>query len=482
MQQFDLLNKSKLSSKPASLKNRVLQFGEGNFLRAFVDWMIYEMNQATDFDAGVTVVQPIEKGLINKLNDQDGLYNLYLSGITDGSFVSDRSLIDVIQKAIDPYAQFEAYLSEAGNPDLKFIVSNTTEAGIQFNGADRVEDRPASSFPGKLTQLLYRRFQVIPDCTDLIVLPCELIDKNGEKLKDVIYQYADHWSLGADFVQWLDTKMTFCNTLVDRIVPGYPKEDADEKWTDLGYRDELMVKGEVFHLWVIEGPERIQEELPVGKAGLNVVFTDDLDYYRTRKVRILNGAHTSMVPVAYLYGLNFVREAVEDELTGGFVKKLIFEEIIPSLSGDKEELKVYAHQVIDRFRNPSVKHELISISLNSFSKFKTRVLPSILSYHEKEGSAPELLSIAFAALICFYKGQRSGDQIPLNDESTVIDFMNGQWQACDGSDDAVKALVHAVLSNESFWATNLTGMSGLSSKVAEGVRVILKEGVSGLLK
>lgn len=483
IQSLERLNRSKLPITQVPLKNKVLQFGEGNFLRAFVDWMIYEMNSVADFNGGVTVVQPIEKGLTGMLKDQEGLYNVYLSGIEQGEYSSRRSLIDVIQAAIDPYTQFEDYLKQAENPDLKFIVSNTTEAGIQFKKTDRLEDKPASSFPGKLTQLLYRRFQRVPDSDDLIILPCELIDKNGQKLKEAIDQYIEHWNLEKDFRQWLTRKAIFCNTLVDRIVPGYPAESADKMWEVLGYRDELMVKGEVFHLWVIEGPEHIQQELPVRKANLNVVFTNNLEYYRTRKVRILNGAHTAMVPVAYLYGLNYVREAVENDETGAFITRLIFDEIIPSLSGNRKELEIYAGQVIDRFRNPSIKHELISIALNSFSKFKTRVLPSVIGYYEKEGKIPERLSTAFAALIYFYRGTRSDEEIPLNDEQNVVAFMKAEWDKYDGSTEALMQLVNAVLSNKVFWSDDLTELlPGLNECLTKKIATIEQEGIASLLQ
>ena len=482
MQVLDQLNRSKLPAPGDRLTTKVLQFGEGNFLRAFVDWMIFEMNQKAGFDAGVTVVQPIAQGLVEKLQAQDGLYNLYLNGIKAGKFVTERSLVDVIQQAIDPYRDPQAYFEEASNPHLKFIISNTTEAGIHFNEDDKLEDQPASSFPGKLTQFLYYRYRALPGSSKLVVLPCELINKNGEKLKETVLQYIDLWKLEADFLQWFEEKVFFCNTLVDRIVPGYPRESAQEYWDTLGYKDELIVEGEVFHLWVIEGPAWLQDELPTGKAGLNVVFTDDLEYYRTRKVRILNGAHTAMVPTAYLYGLDLVKEAVENEIVGKFIHKVVFEEIIPSLPGDRDELVDYAREVINRFKNPAIKHELITISLNSFSKFKTRVLPSILKYYEKEGNLPELLLAAMAAMISFYKGRRSDNEIPLKDEPQVLELMRSLWQNCDGSAEAVQHLVEEVLGKEELWGRDLTLLPGMVESVTSKVVIIQGRGVGKLLQ
>ena len=481
MQVSDLLNREKLPAPVSHFPTKVLQFGEGNFLRAFVDWMIHEMNEKAGFNAGVTVVQPIPQGLVEKLDAQQGLYNLYLNGIRGGEFVAEHSLVDVIQKAVDPYQDPQSYFEEALNPHLQFIVSNTTEAGIQFNPADKWEDQPAASFPGKLTQFFHHRYRALPDSPKLIVLPCELIEKNGDKLKETILQYVDLWDLDDPFKAWLEEKVFFCNTLVDRIVPGYPKDSIHDYWNTLGYKDELIVEGEVFHLWVIEGPSGLQEELPTAKAGLNVIFSDDLAYYRTRKVRILNGAHTAMVPVAYLYGLDFVKEAVENSLVGKFVHQAIFEEIIPSLTGDRDELERYAYEVIDRFKNPSIKHELISISLNSFSKFKTRVLPSILGYYDKEGSLPELLLTSMAALLSFYKGKRFDDEIPLKDEKKVLEMMRRVWQNCDGTQGAVQHLVQEGLSQQELWGQDLTQVPGFVDSVANKVVAIQNKGIAKLL-
>lgn len=464
------------------LKKKVLQFGEGNFLRAFVDWMFYEMNRKAEFNAAVTIIQPIAYGLVGKLNAQDGLYNVYLNGFQNGGFVTSRDLINVIAESIDPYENFNAYMDQATNPDLEFIVSNTTEAGIQFDPEDSFGDRPASSFPGKLTQLLFRRFKEFPECDKLFILPCELIDSNGLKLRDTVLQYADHWRLGLEFNEWLFEKAIFYNTLVDRIVPGYPKERAEKYWNELGYKDSLLVEGEIFHLWVIEGPDEIKKALPTVQAGLNVIFTNDLDYYRTRKVRILNGAHTCMVPVAYLYGLDFVQESVENELIGSFIKRAIFEEIIPSLDGEQAELQKYAKEVIDRFKNPTIKHALISIALNSFSKFKTRVLPSIISYYEREGKLPMFLMTSLAALICFYKGKRFDENIELMDEPKVIKLMESLWSELDNGKEDIKKLVTKVLGNAELWGQDLTEIPEFSELVSSQVHNICNKGMGKVIQ
>ncbi|WP_383150855.1 tagaturonate reductase, partial [Streptomyces sp. NPDC056697] len=334
------------------------------------------------FNGSVVIVQPLGQGLVEKLNDQTGLYTLYLQGVKNGKAVKEHTVISAVNRGLNLYTQYEEFTKLAENPELRFIFSNTTEAGIAFNENDRLEDRPQSSFPAKLTAFLYYRYQAFHGDNDkgFIIIPCELIDRNGEKLKKIVLQYAALWKLEDQFVNWIKEANTFCCSLVDRIVPGYPRDNIDEITQELGYKDDLVVVGEQFHLWVIEGPQWIRDEFPAHKAGLNTLFVDDMTPYRTRKVRILNGAHTALTPVSYLYGLNTVAESVEHEVIGQFVKELIYDEIIPTLDLSLEELQSFAHAVLERFQNPFIQHFLLSISLNSMSKFKTRDLPSLLEY------------------------------------------------------------------------------------------------------
>ncbi|WP_297798135.1 tagaturonate reductase [uncultured Eudoraea sp.] len=460
---------------------RILQFGEGNFLRAFADWMIQEMNTKVDFNSGVVVVQPIVNGLIKILNNQDGLYTLYLNGIKNGKPVSENQIIDCIQRAIDPYEDYDDYLKVAENPDLRFVISNTTEAGIAYDKNDLLDDSPQQSFPGKLTAFLYRRYQVFKGSSTkgLILLPCELIDRNGDNLKKIVLQYAVDWKLEKEFVRWINDDNIFCNTLVDRIVPGYPKEKIGAITQELGYKDQLVVEGEQFHLWVIEAPKEVQQEFPSEKCGLNVIFTDNMEPYRTRKVRILNGAHTSLVPVAYLYGLEKVRESTVDSVVGAFLKNIIFNEICPTLDFPRGELIQFANEVLDRFKNPYLEHALISISLNSISKYKTRVLPSILEYVKRKNALPKYLLFSLAALIVFYKGQRNGEAIELADNHEILDFFRTQWQKADDSKVSITRLVHAVLSNLHFWGKDLTEIEGLPNEVIQSLDAILKLGMKG---
>ena len=470
------LNRNTVNTR--SYTERIIQFGEGNFLRAFANWMIHEMNKQANFDAGVVAVQPIANGLIKTLNDQDGLYTLYMNGIKNGKVLSERKVVDCIQRGINPYEDYDAYLENAENPNLRFVISNTTEAGISYNPEDNLEDAPQASFPGKLTALLYKRFHFFNGASDkgMIVIPCELIDRNGDNLKKIVLQYATVWNLDKGFVSWINNDNIFCNTLVDRIVPGYPRNKMDTITKELGYIDNLVVEGEQFHLWVIEAPESLKNEIPAKTCGLNIVFTNNMEPYRTRKVRILNGAHTSLVPVSYLYGIDKVRESLEDQVVGKFIQDVIFEEICHTLDLPEQELKQFSNAVLERFRNPYLEHDLISISLNSISKYKTRVLPSVLEYIKRENALPKRLLFSLAALIAFYRGDRNGVNIPLKDDQSVLDFFTAQWIALN-----VKAVAKATLQNVDFWGQDLTQFNGLLEEVTISLKAITKNGMKEAL-
>jgi tagaturonate reductase len=458
---------------------KVLQFGEGNFLRCFVDWMFQELNKKANFNGSVVVVQPIDKGMVNMLNDQDGLYTIYLRGLKNGKPESTHETIDVISRGINPYEDFGAYLQTAENPEMRYVISNTTEAGISFNENDQPSDQPPVSFPAKLAVWLFRRYQTFKgDASKGVhVIPCELIEKNADNLKKIILQLAQKWGYEQGFVQWLNEACTFSNTLVDRIVPGYPRERIAEITAELGYEDKQVVEGEPFHLWVIEAPENLQKELPFPSIGLDVVYVKDITPYRTRKVRILNGAHTTLVPVAYLYGIDTVREAVEHPVVGKFLKDAIFEEIIPTLDLSKEELEQFAGEVIDRFRNPYIKHMLMSIALNSWSKFETRVLPSVLEYVKRKGSVPQHLAFSLAATIAFYKGKRGEETIALNDDASNLELLKGAWAKSDGSEAAIKNVVTEVLGYQKNWKMDLNTVPGLNEAVSKHLINIEKQGM-----
>ncbi|MBQ7107588.1 MAG: tagaturonate reductase [Clostridia bacterium] len=409
---------------------KVLQFGEGGFLRGFVDWMLQKLNDADLWNGSVVVAQPIENGLCDMLDAQNCIYTHVIRG-AEGV---ETSLIDVIDSCVKPYEDFDAYLKLAENPDLRFIVSNTTEAGITFNEKDKFTDVPPKSFPAKLTILMKKRFDL--GLGGFVFLPCELIDRNGDNLKKTVLQYAKLWSLGEDFINWVEKENVFCNTLVDRINTGYPKGEA----LDLDYEDKLVNTSEFFHLWVIETDYDLEAELPFSKAGLNVIVTKDaLERYRTRKVRILNGAHTSMVCYALLSGIETVKECMDNEGMHSFLKDCLFEEIIPTLDLPKEELLDYANSVLTRFANPYIKHYLSAIVLNSVSKFKVRVLPSVLEYKNRFGSYPKNLIFGLSKLIEFYKTGAP------NDDADVTEFVK------------TKSL-EEILKNADLWGTDISDM------------------------
>lgn len=418
----------------SNVKETVMQFGEGGFLRGFVDYFFHKLQEKGLYDGKIVVVQPIEKGMCQMLADQNCEYNLFLRGIDNGEVVNEHTHITSISRALNPYTQYEEYMRLAESPDMRVIVSNTTEAGIEYLGTEKLTDTPPKSYPAKLTQFLYKRFEL--GLKGFILLPCELIDNNGDNLKQCVLQYADLWELGDEFKAWLETDNDFCNTLVDRIVTGYPRDEVEELTKQIGYTDNLIDTAEIFHLWVIEGHH--EDELPFNKAGYNIVWTDDAKPYKKRKVRILNGGHTSMVLGARLFGLETVGQCLKDETVSAFLKKCIFEEIVPTLGNTETDVK-FGEAVLERFSNPFIKHQLLSIALNSVSKFQVRVLPTILEYKEKFGKYPAALTFSMAALIAFYRTDEA------NDGEEIMGFMK-------------TASVEEIMKREDYWHQDLTDM------------------------
>lgn len=414
------------------MKEKFIQFGEGGFLRGFADWMLQFVNEETDFEGRVVVVQPIENGLCDILMEQNCEYTHICRGVEG---VLEKK-INVISRCVNPYRDFEAYLKLAENPDFRFVISNTTESGIAFDETDLPTDAPPKSFPAKVTLLLKARYEA--GLGGFVFLPCELIDKNGEKLRECILKYTELWNMDKDFIDWIINENIFCNTLVDRINTGYPKGE------DICGDDKMFNASEYFHLWVIEGYDKLFDEIPFDKCNLNVIVTNELEKYRTRKVRILNGAHTSMVPYAMLEGFETVKSCIDDEKMNAHIRKCVFDEIIPTLDLPEEELLAYANSVIERFANPYIKHYLSSIALNSVSKFKVRVLPSIEEYVVRYNKMPETLIFAFAKLIDFYRTDMT------NDAEDIVSFMK-------------TATVDEILANTKLWDKDL-------SYLADGVK------------
>ena len=437
-----------LNSKTALKRvrtERVIQFGEGNFLRAFVDWIIHRMDETTDFDASVVVVQPIAQGMVEKLNEQDCLYHVNLQGLIDGKPVNSLTLIDTISRALNPYQDFDAFLRLAEQPEMRFVISNTTEAGIAFDPACRLSDKPASSYPGKLVQLLWHRFKTFngDPAKGFIIMPCELIFLNGHHLRECIDQYVELWredfgDAYESFKKWTTESCYVCATLVDRIVPGFPRKEIGNIQEKLGYADNMVVQGEAFHLWVIETApnlplEQLTKEFPAEKAGLNIVLTHNEAPYHERKVTLLNGPHTVLSPVAYLSGIDIVRDACKHPVVGKFIHKVQFDELMQTLNLPIDELQQFAGDVLERFLNPYVDHQVTSIMLNSFPKYQTRDLPGLKTYLERKGELPKGLVLGLAAIITYYKGGVRADGAPIqpNDDARIMALLDELWQTGD---------------------------------------------------
>ena len=470
---------------------KVMQFGEGNFLRAFVDYWFDLANEKADWNGKCCLVQPIAQGLSDMINEQEGLYTLYLRGSENGQKVDDKRVISSVSRCLNPYekAGYEAMMELAASDELEIIVSNTTEAGIQYDPSCKKDDCPPSSFPAKLTQVLYHRYQA--GKKGIIMLACELIDNNGKELQKCCNNYAKDWDLEPAFIDWMNTANTFCSTLVDRIVPGRirdPQELAALEEAN-GYHDTALDVGEVFGVWVIEGPAGLEDKLPFKKAGVNVMVVPDVTPYKKRKVRILNGAHTGFVLGAYLAGFDIVRDCMHNDTVRGFMNKMLHEEIIPTLPLDKKDLEDFASAVEDRFNNPFVNHELMSISLNSTSKWKARNMPSFLAYIEEQKQLPKCLTMSLAAYIAFYSNdiqertadglickRPAGNTYKIQDDAWALDFYYAH------KDDTAAQLVHAVLTNTQMWDQDLTKIEGLEAAVLADLEMIRTQGAEAAYK
>ena len=463
-----------IEKKYGNYPEKVLQFGEGNFLRAFVDWMIDKANRDGIYHGSIVLCQPIAQGLKDMINAQDGVYTLAMRGAENGQPVEKIEVITSVSRCINPYENYEDLMEIARSADLEVVVSNTTEAGIAYHAGDQPTDRPPVSFPAKVTAFLYERYKAFHGDPEkgLLFLPVELIDNNGAELKRIVLQYAQEWELGQEFTDWINTANAFTSTLVDRIVTGYPRDEVSYFEEKLGYKDNIIDTSELFNLWVIEGDKKWADKLPVHKTDANVIWTDDVKPYKKRKVRILNGAHTSTVLAAYLAGFDIVGDFMKDDTVRTFMNNVIYQEVIPTLDLPKEELESFAAAVNDRFANPYIKHKLLDIALNSCSKFNARCLPSLLGYVEEKGVLPKCLTFSLAAFIKFYQGEwkdgvytgtrKDGTQYPLRDDESVIRFFADAWAGNDAEGTA-----EAVLSNKDFWSgKDLTEVPGLKDAVA----------------
>ncbi|MCH4251666.1 MAG: tagaturonate reductase [Prevotella sp.] len=487
----ELKSLNRHTAPKSEMPERIIQFGEGNFLRGFVDWIVWNMDQKTDFNSSVVIVEPLPSGMVDMLNGQDCLYHVNLQGRENGQPVNTITRVDCVSRALNPYTQNQAFLALAEQPEMRFIVSNTTEAGIAFDENCKFSDAPAASYPGKLVQLLFHRYQFFngDPAKGMILMPCELIFLNGHHLKDCIYKYIELWKedMGKDyagFKKWFTEDCYVCATLVDRITPGFPRKTIKEIQQRISYRDNMVVQAESFHLWVIERPEnmtieKLKAEFPAEKAGLHVLITDDEKPYHARKVTLLNGPHTVLSPVAFLSGLNIVRDACQHPVIGKYIHKVQFDELMQTLDLPMDELKKFAADVLERFDNPYVDHQVTSIMLNSFPKYNTRDLPGVKIYLKRKGQLPQGLVFGLAAIITYYKGGQRADGTPIQpkDDPKIMQHLTDLWATGD-----TRKVAEGVLSYDYVWGEDLNAIPGLTALVTKDLDLIQKKGMLEAVK
>lgn len=458
----------------------VLQIGEGNFLRGFADWMLHRCRETGLFQGSVAVTQPRPSGKakIHALAEQDGLYTLLTRGIEEGRPVERKEIVPIFSEAFDPYEEWSRLEALAERPELRFVLSNTTEAGLAYRPEALAEGKPIASFPGKIAWLLFKRYSALGGeaAPGLVFLPCELLDRNGDELKRCVLRYCEDWGLPEPFRRWAAERNRFLNSLVDRIVTGYPAGEADALFAEWGYADEMLNTAEPYHFWAIEAEPDLGGELPLGKAGLNVVWTDDLRPYQLRKVRILNGAHSLMAPLALLNGLQYVGETIDHPEWGRFAREAVEREIIPAVPLPEAELKAYADTVYERFRNPYIRHRLADIAMNGISKFRTRLLPSLLHYAERSEALPDRLVRALAGLLRYSRATRTsegfvgrtlaGTEYLLRDDAELLGAMADIWAANPSPEQAAERL----LGLRAAWGADLTSIEGLAARTASALR------------
>jgi len=472
---MDILSRKKVQVMTPE-KTNILLFGGGNFVRAFIGSIFQTYNEVLDQNLGITVVKVTPGKYIDWIA-QDGLYHVNTKGIKNGVLVEETQLISCVREVLSCYDQWREFLNTAGNPDIEYIISNTTESGLRYKEEVFSEQRVPDEFPSKLTIWLYERFKILGNnsSSGVTLIPCELLEDNGTLLKNLILQYAELWTIDPAFKNWLNSACHFCNTLVDRIVPGASQTSKANTFDALGYIDNLLTEGEPYHFFAIEAPEKVQKALPIDKIGLNIIYTNDLAPYRLRKVRMLNGAHSSMVPVGLLGGCKTVGDVMESKAVENYVQSVIFQEIIPALSLPEEGLQTYANDILDRFRNPFIKHQLMSIALNSFSKFKARILPSIKDYVAKFGECPDGLCLAYAAMIYLYRGEINNGKIELKDDVYVLSSLQHIWSQYGAGAISLEDLNLKIAQDLELWGEDLSKLpafldktNAFLSKIANG--------------
>ncbi|MBR3787142.1 MAG: tagaturonate reductase [Firmicutes bacterium] len=448
---------------------RIIQFGEGKFLRAFWEEYIDDGNASGQYDGAILIVKPRKGGNIDDFRQQDCMYTLVTRGIKDGEIVDQKKIITSVDSVIQCDENVNAFLELATLDSLEVIVSNTTEAGICVNIKDDFSDIAGQSYPGKLTRLLFERYEKYGDAQneELVILPLELNDKNGELLKNAVTEYIKIWGLSKGFKHWVETSVIFCNTLVDRIVSGYLD-------IELPYEDKLIDVCEPYKLFAIETrvPEKVKKKLPLLNMNSSVVISDNIDVYRERKVKVLNGVHTAVSLAAYNAGFIYVEQMMNDEVFSCFIDKIIYDEILTTINMETDKLIVYAEEIKQRFKNPFLYHRLKDISMNSISKFKVRVLPTMIDYKSEHGVYPKGLMFSLAALLYFYKNGIINKQYTIVDSTEVIEVFS-KW---DGKN------IRHILSNEILWGEFTETIKEMSDDTTNNMKLIHEYGIKGAMK
>lgn len=480
---MQLLNRSTAGVGPAP-PEAVIQFGGGNFLRAYAEWIIEVYNRTAAQPLGILVVNNSNRKVYREWAAQGGLYHVLTRGLRDGAVVDEATLITNVSRIISMDVDWDAFLDSAAQEAIRYVISNTTEAGIRYVEGDGLDGSPPQEFPARLTAWLHRRYRFFGGAPErgCVVLPMELIEDNGVRIRELVLRNAAAWQLDGKFTTWITEHCVFCNTLVDRIVPGVAAAELPTVWERIGFHDAAVTQGEPYHLLAIEAPIAVRQALPLDRIGLHVVYTDDLTAYRRSKVAILNGAHTAMVAVGYLSGKQTVGETLADTITGPYLMELIRREIIPTLDLPEVDLEAYASDVLDRFMNPFIHHYLLSISLNSVTKFRTRVLPSLLAYLDKRGDPPKRMVLALAALVWFYRGERDGKPIALRDDDWAIQYLQSAWVACGKANTDYAALSRTVLSWSQTWGEDLSIRAPLVNSLTHALRSIGERGMEGAVR
>lgn len=477
----------KLSRKSANINQkypeRILQFGGGNFLRGFADWIIDKYNkQSNDDKLGILAVKVREEGNYSSWKEQEGLFHLFTKGLAEKKTINEKVLITSVVRVLEVHRDYEDFIASSHQADLNIIISNTTELGLAFSAADKLDQIP-NTFPGQLTQWLFERYKFFGGdrksaCT---MIPCELLENNGQILRDSILQYIEHWQMDAEFKNWLIAYCHFCNSLVDRIVSGIDQRKIADYHERIGFEDQMMTEGEPYHLWAIESKHDLSAQLPLNRIGLNVIYTTDLTPYKELKLKILNGAHTSMVPIGLLLNIGLVKDVMDNKLTANFIKDLVYLDTIPAIQVDQKMAKEFAKDVMDRFRNPFLEHRLKAISLNSISKFVSRVLPSIKGYLTTKGRLPPRLVLSFACLLAYYSGSYQGQVIEPVDDEEVVSTLLRHWEKIRSNGGISYQALEKLLSDSTLWGEDLTKLEGLGEQLGGFLTEIEKGNLVSLI-